>query len=333
MQSKVTSSFAGGRQIISSYNVHVGNSERQKGKSAELHFSSVALYCNSRNKDLTIKFSDIIIEKAKSNVVSILEKGKSSIFFTFANERERNEFFDFCKIIGANMGDTHGFMKLDEAEVNKKLYVMRAQHTYENKIQCTVNDIIKLLKEPDFSYQALVYCNCSSINVHEQTEIKGIYTRNITYSYPMLQLTNVSMTQKLMKSGKTVAFEFNMSFERNSKMFLHVPIQFYFKEESSDVIFRCAYSLEWGNDTWDKEFVESAVRRSIKIFYNYAISKIKNKPFDESDYNGEWRHHQPYVLIILALLIAILCVQFSPVGYNWYNVLAGFIALMFLFFL
>lgn len=227
---------------------------------------------------------------------------------------------------------SYGLIHRDDTEVMRKLTILRAPHTWEDVIVGNIGDVMKMLKTSELWSDALKVCECVDVLIGNWNKTKDGISRIIQYQQPLFQSVSVSSHHSLMKSGDTCTLELFMSFSRSAQQgFLHVPVQFYFRTREDKLIYRCAYSLDWIKETWDREFVESAVSRHIKMIYNYIKSKIINEQFNELQFEGQWRKHQTYVIVLIILLTAILLTIFSPRDLNWYRVLAGFIALFFFF--
>ncbi|EAX90092.1 hypothetical protein TVAG_396490 [Trichomonas vaginalis G3] len=227
-----------------------------------------------------------------------------------------------------------GLIHRDETEVMRKLTLLRAPHTYEEQIPGNIADIMKLVKSSELWSEFFKVCECSDVVIGKWNKTKDGISRLIQFKQPLFQSVLVQSTYTLMKSGDTFTLELFMSYSRSALQgFLHIPVQFYFKKTDKDIMFRYAYSLDWIKETWDREFIEAAVARHIKMVYFFIKSKITNTEFKEGLFEGQWRKHQSYVIVILTLIISILIVIFSPKKINWYNVLAGFVALFFYFIL
>jgi uncharacterized membrane protein len=63
-------------------------------------------------------------------------------------------------------------------------------------------------------------------------------------------------------------------------------------------------------------------------FY-FLKSSFSGEQFNIAKYEGKWRVHQPYVLVILGLLLLIAGVIVLPADADWYKLLAGGIVLAF----
>ena len=258
---------------------------------------------------------------------------KKTICFTQMKDRDLFwSYVIFLTEVSKAKKPSWGLSSKDETEVVRKLTILRAPHAFEETIQANFSDVMKIMKSADLWTEALTIGGCSNIFVGGWKKTKDGISRIVQYTQPLFQSASVQATHTLMKSGKTGALEIFLCYNRTSQPgFLHVPVQLYFKKDGDSVSYRCAYSLDWITETWDREFVESAVGRLVRMNYHYIKSKILNQKFDESEFEGEWRKHQPFVLVLLSLITAIICVLVSPPKMDWYRVFAGFIAFFFFF--
>ena len=250
---------------------------------------------------------------------------------TLLQIKDRDMFWAYVLLL-TKQAPSYGLTTKDDTEVVRKLNVFRAPYAFEETIQANFNDVMKMMKSADLWNEALTIGGCNSVIISSWKKTKDGISRLVQYTQPLFQSASVSATQTLMKSGETGALELFLCLSRPSLQgFLHVPVQLYFKKEGENISYRCAYSLDWIHETWDKEFVEAAVGRLVRMNYHYIKSKILNQNFNESEFEGEWRKHQGFVLVLISLIIGIICVVFSPDDMNWYQVMAGFIAFVFFF--
>ena len=258
---------------------------------------------------------------------------KKTICFTQMKDRDLFwSYVIFLTDISKSKKPSWGLSAKDETEVVRKLTILRAPHAFEESIQANFSDVMKIMKSADLWNEALTIAGCNNVFIGSWKKTKDGISRIVQYTQPLFQSASVQATHTLMKSGKTGALEIFLCYNRISQPgFLHVPIQLYFKKDGDHLSYRCAYSLDWITETWDREFVESAVGRLIRISYHYIKSKILNQNFDETEFEGDWRKHQPFVIVLLALITAIICIFVSPPKMDWYRVFAGFIAFFFFF--
>lgn len=245
--------------------------------------------------------------------------------------KDRDLFWSYVLLLtnaAKSQNPSYGLISKDEAEVVRRLTILRAPHTMEEMLNAHFNDVYKLLKSSELWNDALSICGCHDIIFGRWKKTQDGITRFIQYSHPMFQETSVTIVQKLMKSGKTASFECFMRLSRASAQnFLQIPIQYFIKREHKSLQYRCAYSLDWITETWDREFVEAAISRLISSNFNFIKSKIINEKFDQNSFEGQWKKHQPFVLVILALVIMLIIMIVSPSDVNWYKFYAGLIAL------
>lgn len=305
--------------------------------SGDCFFTTKALMFIPRSNNkawmIEVNWKDISsIEKASKRAMDKgieLSIGDIKIIFTQMNNR--NIFWDyiiFLSNIVQNQKPTYGFNKRDDAEVVRRLTILRAPHAFDTVLNAELSDIITMLKSPELFTESLEIAGCNDVVAGSWNKTKDGIFRLIQYTQPLFQNTTVQQTQTLMKSGDTAVLELFLRLSRPSiNGFLHVPMQFYLKKAGEKVSFRCAYSMDWINDVWDKEFVEAAVGRTIRVMFHYAESKANKSKFDESEFEGQWRKHQPFVLVIVGLLLLLLGVCVVPDSRAWYRALCGFIAI------
>ena len=250
--------------------------------------------------------------------------------------KDRDVFWSYVLLLTnavKNKKSSYGFIAKDDAEVLKRLTILRAPHTMEELMPAHFSEVYKLLKTSDLWIDAMTMCGSKDIIVSRWQKIQDGVTRIIQFTHPMFQMTNISLVQKMMKSGKTSSLECFYTLSRIlAQNFLQIPLQYFIQRDHKSLQFRCAYSLDWITETWDKEFVEEAMNRIFLMNFNYFKSKIMNKEFDRSSFEGQWKKHQPFVLVIVALILLILTLIISPDDVNWYKFCAGLVSL-FIFFI
>jgi hypothetical protein len=226
---------------------------------------------------------------------------------------------------------TFGFLqKGDDAEVSRRIHVLKAPFVFEEVIAAKFDDVFNLLKEPQVTENMLTSSGCTDVIISSWNKTRNGISRGIQYVQPMAQNCNVSAIQTLTKSGQQCTFEINSSFSRLSvRKFLATTTQYYFKANGENVTFRGAYRLDWEDETWDKEFVEATVGRSVRMNFYFLKSSFSGEQFNTAKYEGKWRMHLPYVLVILGLFLLLIGVITLPADTDWYKLLAGFLVLAF----
>ena len=228
---------------------------------------------------------------------------------------------------------TFGFNTKDDVEVVKRLTRLKAPHVFDDTVSASLQDIITLLKSPDVITEYYALCGLTDVVVSNWSKDKDGLTRSVQYTQRMFQSLSVSATHAIMKSGDTLAFEVLCKFTRPSApLFLQMNLQLFFRQDGDTTSYRGAYALDYTMDTWDKEFVEAAVNRQVTILYHFLKAKINGESFDESLYFGQWRKHQPYVLVILALVVALLAMYILKRDANWYGYLFGSMLIVLFFY-
>jgi hypothetical protein len=172
--------------------------------------------------------------------------------------------------------------------------------------------------------------NCGGTDVllspWEKTQ-RGI-SRSVQWEQSLAQNSRVCATHTLMKIGEELTFEIVASYTRQSTgKFLETKSQYYFTEDGDTVTYKGAYQFQWETEIWDKEFVESTITRGARISFYFLKSKFSGETFDISKYEGKWKMHQPYVLIIIGLLLLVVGVIVLPADADWYKLLTGFLVL------
>jgi hypothetical protein len=282
---------------------------------------------------VSIKWEDIfeIGRKSSEKAIQISVEGETITFF-MPKEREILCFhLAVVKQAHESAVHTYGFSQnVDDAEVSRRIYVLKAPHVLEEVVAVKFDDVFNLLKEPHVTENMLASCGCTEIIVSAWNKTKNGISRGVQYVQPMAQNCNVSAVQTLTKSGEQCTFEIASSFSRlSSSKFLATITQYYVKADGDKVTFRGAYRLEWANETWDKEFVEATVGRGARMNYYFLKSTFSGEPFNIAKYAGKWRMHQPYVLVIIGLLLLIAGVIALPADADWYKLLAGCIVFAF----
>ncbi|OHT07655.1 hypothetical protein TRFO_24063 [Tritrichomonas foetus] len=280
-----------------------------------------------------------ITQIAKINRRS-LEKGievtTSSSTLTFTSVHDRDNIVHYIKLLTDaqfRVNQSFGFLTKDDTEVVKHLTVLRAPHVFEETFNSNLQDIITLLKKNETISEIYSICECTDVVFSGWSRNKDGLTRNVQYTQPMFQPLSVASVQTIMKSGDTLVFEINSKFSRTyAPKFLTMNFQLYFHQEGEITNYRGAYVID-SRDTWDKEFVEASIAHFVKIFYYYLKAKICDEQFNEADYEGEWRRHQPYVNLIIALLIALISINLFPKGTNWYGYFIGSLLIIGFFYL
>lgn len=256
---------------------------------------------------------------------------------TFSSVKER-EAFVFIARLSAKLAksniQSYGFLKKGDEEVATRITAMKAPHVFEDSVTKGLNDIVTMLRDGSLVSDMLTACGCIDIVPSQWTKTKNGIERIVSYVQPMSQNSDVSAVQTLMKSGQVCVFEMTEKFSRPSVgMFLESNIQFYFKEDEGVVNFRGAYNLTWYNETWDMEFVQAAVSRVNRMNFYYLKSKFSGESFNVAKYEGKWRMHQPYVLVISTLVLLILCVLILPADTDWFGFMAGVMVLVLFFYM
>lgn len=307
----------------------------------DCYFTSTSLVfiprTNKKAWTLEINWKDIsLIEKIQKRAMEKgieLTIGDQKVAFTQMSNRDA--FWNYVLLLSKtskNSQPTFGFTKRDETEVVHKLTILRAPCAFETILETDMKNLFSVLKKAEVFEESLQVVGCTDIVTSSWHKTKDGIVREIHYVQPLFHSTNVVMTQTLMKSGQTAALEFLIRLSRPTQSdFLHVPMQFFFRKVDGKLSFRCAYSLDWIKDVWDLEFVEAAVARSIRVLFHYITSKINKTTFNESEFEGQWRRHQPFVLMIVALIGLIIGTILTPDPRYWYKFLAGIIALMLFF--
>jgi hypothetical protein len=260
----------------------------------------------------------------------------NSITFGALKERDNLQYFiHLIRRSTAQPIQTFGFSKKsDDAEVMRRINVLKAPFVLKDSISQNLTEIISKLRDDSLTEAMLTACGCTGIVISQWVRTENGISRTVQYVQPLSQNANVSAVHTLMKSGSVCTYEIASSFSRvNSGKFLETQLQFHFKEASEKVDFRCAYVLEWLKDIWDKEFVASSVSRANRITFYYLQSTFSQKPFEVAKYEGKWSLHQPYVLVILGLIVGIVCVAVFPRDTDWYKLMAGMVVLAGLFYL
>jgi hypothetical protein len=224
---------------------------------------------------------------------------------------------------------TYGFSrKVDDAEVSRRIHLLKAPHVLEEQIARKFDDLVNLLKEDRLTEDILTSCGCTDVIISPWTVTPHGISRGVQYAQSMTQNCSVSAVQTLTKSGNECTFETASSFSRlSSGRFLVTTTQYYFKEDGDNVKFRGAYRLDWATDTWDKEFVAATVGRSARMNFYFLKSRFSGEQFNIAKYEGKWRMHQPYVLVIIGLLLLVALVILLPADADWYKLIGGCLVL------
>ena len=249
--------------------------------------------------------------------------------------KDRDAFLFFARLelrLARSAIQTFGFVRKGDEEVSTRITTMKAPHVFEDSVTLALGEILAKLREGTLINDMLTACGCSDVVPLKWEKTKNGIERMVSYVHPMMQNADVKSVQTLMKSGRICVLEMTETFSRPSiGEFLESNVQFYFKEEDGVVNFRGAYGLAWNKEPWDKEFVEAAVSRVNRMSFYYLKSKFSGETFNVSKYEGKWRMHQPYVLVIGALVLLILCVLILPVDTDWFRIIGGFVVLVFFF--
>jgi hypothetical protein len=285
---------------------------------------------------LTIDWNDIreigkLPGKGSEKAIQVTVENEPVVFFT---PKERDTLlFHMSAIQRAHQSPVHTFgflQKGDDAEVSRRIHVLKAPHVLEEVINAKFDDVFNLLKEPQVTENMLASCGCTDVIVSAWNKTRNGISRGVEYIEPMAQNCHVSAVQTLTKSGQQCTFEINSSFSRLSlSRFLGTTTQYYFKADGENVTFRGAYRLDWTEETWDKEFVEATVGRAARMNFYFLKSTFSGEQFNTAKYEGKWRMHQPYVLVILGLLLLLVGVISLPADTDWYKLLAGFVVMAF----
>lgn len=304
------------------------------------------LYCTRDSMSFITKDNAQMINVAWKNVKRIakfnrrsLEKGieisGDDFILTFTSVKNRDTIIDCIKIMTEAIkrdNRTFGFIKRDDIEVVKRLTAMKAPHIFEESLTSNLQDIANLVKSQELIAEYFDICGFSDVVISSWTKDKAGLTRSTSYTQRGFQSSTISSTQTIMKSGDSLVFEVVNKYTRPStSTIMRVNVQFFFKQNEETTSFRGAYAVDYIKDTWDKEFVEASIARQMRIFYYFLKAKISNEAFDITEYDGQWRRHQPYVLVIIGLVIALLAMYILRGDANWYGYLFGSL-LIFLFF-
>jgi hypothetical protein len=226
---------------------------------------------------------------------------------------------------------TYGFSQTrDDTEVSRRIQELNvATLRLEETIPGKVTDLVQRLREDDHLTEDMI-ANCGGTDVllspWEKTQ-RGI-SRSVQWEQPLAQNSRVCATHTLMKSGEELTFEIVASYTRQSTgKFLETKSQYYFTEDGDTVTYKGAYQFQWETEIWDKEFVESTITRGARISFYFLKSKFSGETFNISKYEGKWKMHQPYVLIIIGLLLLVVGVIVLPADADWYKLLTGFLVL------
>ena len=292
-----------------------------------------------KGRILKLKWENVteISKMRKKGTDKVVRISADRNHITFGSIKERDTFVFLAKLalkLSKATVQTYGFMKKGDEEVATRITAMKAPHVFEDSVSKDLNDILVMLRDGPLVTDMLAACGCIDIVPSQWTKTKNGIERMVSYVQPMSQNSDVTAVQTLMKSGHVCVFEMTEKFSRPSTgMFLESNIQFYFKEDEGVVNIRGAYGLGWYKETWDKEFVEAAVSRVNRMNFYYLKSKFSGESFNVAKYEGKWRMHQPYVLVISALVLLILCVLVLPSDTDWFRIIAGLCVLVFLFYM
>lgn len=227
---------------------------------------------------------------------------------------------------------TYGFLRKGDEEVATRITPLKAPHVIEDSVTMGLKEVVSKLREGALTTEMLTVCGLTNVAPLKWTKTKTGIQRIVSYTHPMSQVTDVACVQTLMKSGSVCVLETTSKFSRPAHgNFLTSNVQFYFKEDDGVVNMRGAYALTWDTETWDKEFVEAAVSRVNRMSFYFLKRKFSGENFNVAKYEGKWRMHQPYVLVIATLTIVILCVLILPVDTDWARFIAGVCVFAFLF--
>lgn len=277
---------------------------------------------------IAIPWGEIIrIQKINRSLEKGIEVSTANHVVQFTPVRERDSVVGYIKLMIEALhreNRTFGFNTKDDVEVLKRLTRLKAPHVFDDTVNASLQDIITLLKSPELFNEYFSLCGITDAVVSNWTKDKDGLMRSVQYTQRMFQSLNVSATHAIMKSGDSLAFEVLCKYTRPSAPdFLQMNLQLFFRQDGDTTSYRGAYALDYSTDTWDKEFVEASVNRQATILYHFLKSKISGEPFDEDLYSGQWRKHQPYVLVILALVVALLAMSILKRDANWYGYLFG----------
>lgn len=278
---------------------------------------------------IKIKWQDLkrIAKINRRGIDKGIEITTNKVSMMFASMHDRDDVALLIKMVSdaqSRLNKSVGFSKKDEAEVIRRLTPFKAPIVFEESVPTNQHDIMQLIKSPETMAEMYKICGCHDIAISGWTRNKDGLTRTIQYTQDSFQSLNVASTQTLMKSGDSCVLEVLCKFSRSSAQYLlQLNMQFFFKQDGELTNYRGAYAVDWIRDVWDKEFVEAAVKRQARMFFFYIKAKLSNETFDATLYDGQWRQHQPYVLVIIGLILAILSLIIFPHGTNWYGYLFG----------
>jgi hypothetical protein len=250
------------------------------------------------------------LSKITKTVERGVEVGTDTRVVYFISMKERDVVFDWIRLLADTFGRgkrSFGFRTRDDVDVVKRLTMLKAPHVLEAVVSASLQEIVVLLRAPEFILECYNRCHLTDVVLSNWTKDKNGLTRTVQYTQPMFQALDVHTTQTIMKSGDSLVFENLSQFGRPSApVLLQMNLQFFFKREGETTSYRSAYFLGYSVQPWDKEFIEASINRQVRIFHNFLKAKINQEYFKESGYEGQWRKHQPYVLVILGLLTSLL---------------------------
>jgi hypothetical protein len=276
------------------------------------------------------------ISKITKSIERGLEIGAASRIVYFISMKERDVVFDWIRLLADTcnrQNQSFGFRAGDDVDVGKRLTKLKAPHVLEDTVSANLQEIVVLLRAPEFIIECYDRCHLTDVIVSNWTKEKDGLRRTVQYTQPMFQALDVHTIQTIMKSGDSLVFQNISQFGRPSApVLLQMNLQFFFKMEGDTTTYRSAYVLDYSLHPWDKEFIESSISRQVRIFHHFLKVKLKQEDFKELGYEGQWRKHQSYVLVILGLLAALMALFLLRREGNLYRCLFGGLLLFWFFY-
>jgi hypothetical protein len=264
-----------------------------------------------------------------------IELSTNTATVTFTAVKRCDDLVLYIKLLKSARREhkSYGFVAKDDIEVVKKLTELRAPHVSEDVVDATLTQIATLLKSPELVSEYYAFCGIKDVIISGWAKEKDGLTRSAQFTQAMFQPISVSTAFSMAKSGESLVFDVISHYSRPSAPeLLRANLQCFFKQESEKTKLRFAYSLDYGVQTWDKEFIDAAVSRQITILCDFLKARITGVEYNDAGHGREWMKHQPYVLVILGLVALLLAMNILKKDANWLGYMVGFVLIFLVFY-
>ena len=308
-----------------------------KGLNGDLIITKESIIYISKQVKPTFKievFYDDVIKVTKVNKkgmdkgISITTNSGSVNYYGLKERFKILYFIEICKY----KGSTFGFNVNDDAEVLQKITPLRSQQIIEKEISKPSCEILEELKAPNLLRQMYEECGCKNIRVSTWSKTKSGISRDVEYQVKILQDIDVTSTQRLMKSGETIALDIYSKYSMTSNSdFLNTHFQLLFKDNDDKITIRSAINFNWAQDPWNKELVFASILKMVKISFYFLECHFSEKEFSKNDYEGKWKKHKPYIITLVVLVVMLAMAIILPSDTNWIKVIFGLFILFLLY--